>query len=86
MFSELLKRKKVKQKDLASKLLLSQSAVNLWCKGKCLPTLNLIPKIAKFLNCTMEEVVLSLVDVQENENSKERNFHFEGQEKMREVV
>lgn len=85
MFSELLKSRKVKQKELASKLLLSQSAVNLWCKGKCLPTLSLIPKIAKCLNCNIEDVVLALLEGQENQ-VEEINFQIDGQEKMREVV
>ena len=85
MFKILLKTKKVSQTTLAKYLGISQSAISQWGKGSSLPTLNLIPKIAKILNCSIEEVVFSLLDTSKKEELNS-NFIFDGQEKIKEVI
>lgn len=53
-----LKNKKYKQKDLAKFLEISTSAVSAWCTGKASPTLNKIDKIAHFLECSRNDLLL----------------------------
>ena len=55
MFHEKLKELRAKakktQKDLADYLMLSPQSVSKWELGESLPSMEYLPKIAKFLNC-----------------------------------
>ena len=56
MFHEKLKEIRMKsgktQKDLAEYLSISPQSVSKWEKGESLPSMEYLPKIAKFLGCT----------------------------------
>lgn len=60
MFSNFIKEKQITQKHLAEKLNITQSAISQW--NYSYPKLDLIPKIAEVLNCSIEEVVLALIE------------------------
>ena len=59
MFHDKLKeiRTKLKktQKDLAEYLSISPQSVSKWEKGEALPSMEYLPKIAKFFGCTPNE-------------------------------
>ena len=50
------KRKKLTQSELASMIGVSQQAVARWEKGDSSPTSNKLPKLARALNCKIEEL------------------------------
>ena len=56
-FRELMKSKSQTQVLLAKQLGVTQSLISQWMNGKCQPQVDMIPDIAKVLNCTVEEVV-----------------------------
>lgn len=62
-----LKRKQIglSQKNLAEKLFVSQRAISFWESGLREPDCNTICKLAKLLNCSIEEVVLSIIETKE---------------------
>lgn len=45
------------QQDLARKLGVTQATVALWESGKTNPTVPMLPRIAKELNCTIDELI-----------------------------
>lgn len=45
------------QQDLASAIGVDQSAVSLWEIGKTQPRAKLLPKLAKILGCTVDELL-----------------------------
>ena len=51
------KAKKFTQKRLACKLNVSQQSVAKWETGGSLPRAELLPKIAKLLGCTVDELL-----------------------------
>lgn len=44
------------QSELAKRLGVTRSAVNLWCMGKNVPRLPLLLRIADILQCTVEDL------------------------------
>lgn len=54
-----------KQRELANILGVTQQAVSSWVSGRCQPPIKKIPKLAKVLNCSVEEVVFALIEAQE---------------------
>lgn len=60
-FKTLVMNSSTSQTDLAKKLNISKSAVSQW-NLNCTPKIELIPQIAEALNCTIEEVVLALIE------------------------
>lgn len=69
---KLRESKKIKQKIIVEKLNLSVGCVCNWEKGKRQPQIEQIPKLAEVLNCTIEEVVLALIEAQK------QNLHKRG--------
>ncbi len=45
------------QQELAQELGVDQSTVSLWESGKTKPRANLLPKVAKLLGCTIDELL-----------------------------
>lgn len=45
------------QKQTADHLGITDSAVNQWEKGKTFPKTELLPKLAKFYGCTVDELL-----------------------------
>ena len=45
------------QQELAQELGVDQSTVSLWESGKTMPRANLLPKVAKLLGCTVDELL-----------------------------
>lgn len=66
-FKKLLKTKRITQQDLANIVCLKQQTISNWCTGYREPTLEALVKIAKYLNVSIDVVVLSLI-----ESKKER--------------
>ena len=61
MLLKILKEKQIRQSELATKLNISQSAVSQWCTGGQ-PKLEQLPKLAEVLGCSIEEIVLALIE------------------------
>ncbi|MBQ3019113.1 MAG: helix-turn-helix transcriptional regulator [Clostridia bacterium] len=62
-FRDLLKERDINGSQLARKLGVDRALVSCWVTGKTRPTLDMIPKIAKELNLTVEEVLNFFVEV-----------------------
>lgn len=56
-YKKLREKSGLTQKELADELGVDQSAVCLWETGKTQPRAKLLPKIAKILGCTVDELV-----------------------------
>ena len=71
MFHEKLKESRTKsgktQKDLAEYLSISPQSVSKWEKGEALPSMEYLPKIAKFFGCTPND----FFGIEENQEKKE---------------
>ena len=52
----------VKQKDLLKVLNVSSGCLSQWESGKRQPSIETIPKLAKILNCSIEELVLAIIE------------------------
>lgn len=50
------KKMKLSQEKLAERLGITQGAVSQWEKGESKPRTELLPKIAKILNCSIDEL------------------------------
>ncbi|MBQ7884825.1 MAG: helix-turn-helix transcriptional regulator [Clostridia bacterium] len=61
-FKDLRRGKKVGQKQISNELHCHQSLISKWENGICQPSIGILPKIAKILNCSVEEVVLSFCE------------------------
>lgn len=68
MLNRILKNNKITQKEVAEILNVSQGVVSQWFTGYCLPSLILIPKLANAINCSIEELVIALIETQKNKN------------------
>ena len=54
--------KEAKQEYLATCLGVKQQTISSWCKGRTKPTVEIIPKLSKILNCTIEELVYAIIN------------------------
>lgn len=61
-FKQLRKLNTTKQKTVASALEVSRVSVANYESGKRQPSIEQLPKIAEVLNCSIEEVVLALIE------------------------
>lgn len=61
-FKQLRKRQNVKQLNVKHCLLVSSACISQWESGKRQPSIEQLPKIAEVLNCSIEEVVLALIE------------------------
>ena len=57
MFQKVRKREKITQKQIAEALGVDRSTVAKWETGKAAPRAALLPKLAKILNCSIEELL-----------------------------
>lgn len=55
--AELMKEKRCMAKDIAEYCGVSPSAVTHWLNGECMPSIENIKKIAKFLNVSVDELL-----------------------------
>lgn len=55
--NEVIKEKKVMQKDLAAKLGVSKVTVNYWCNNQTTPSLDTLSDIAKILKVKVAELI-----------------------------
>ena len=62
-FRELLKQKDLHGVQLARRIGCERSLVSCWVTGKSRPTLDMIPKIAKVLDVSIEDIVKCFVEV-----------------------
>lgn len=53
---ELRKRKGISQRTLAHELNIGQTAVSMWENGTNFPKAEMLPKLAKILNCSIDEL------------------------------
>ena len=61
------------QHELARELQVDQSAVCLWETGKTRPRAKLLPRIAKMLNCSIEDLLAEDVSADTETERKEEN-------------
>lgn len=62
-FKKLLQVCKITQTKLASDLGVSQQLVSGWITGKCQPQIEMIVKLSKILNHSIEDIVQSFSEV-----------------------
>ena len=51
-------KQKITQLQLAKELNINQATISMWEREKSNPTAKLLPKLAKILNCTIDELFL----------------------------
>ena len=51
------KNKGISQKELAKRIGVDQTAVSMWETGKAMPQASKLPKLAKILECSIEELL-----------------------------
>lgn len=56
------------QKVLAQKIYCDQTTISKYEKGIAIPKIEQLPKLAKVLNCSIEELVLALIETKEQRN------------------
>lgn len=54
---DLLKQAGLTQSEFAKRLGITQSLVSQWISNKCQPQLNMVPKVAKLLNVSVEDIL-----------------------------
>lgn len=60
----------VKQIDIVRQLNTSTGCVSQWENGKRMPKIEQLPQLAKILNCSIEELVLALIETKEQRNEQ----------------
>jgi transcriptional regulator with XRE-family HTH domain len=55
--NEVIKEKKIMQKELAAKLGVSKITVNYWCNNQTVPSLETLSDIAKILQVKIAELI-----------------------------
>lgn len=63
--AERRKSKNLTQDAVAAELGVTRSAVAMWESGKSFPRAELLPRLAKLLECTVDELFVSTVDTPE---------------------
>ena len=53
---------KIKQVEVAKELNLSRIAIANYEKGSRTPSIEMLPKLAEILNCSIEELVLAIIE------------------------
>lgn len=61
-FKQLRKLNETKQKTVANALEVSRISIANYESGKRQPSIEQLPRIAEILNCSIEEVVLALIE------------------------
>lgn len=59
-----------KQEYLANEFKTTQQSVSFWINGKRSPSIELLPKIAEILHCSIEDLVLALIETKQTYTSK----------------
>ena len=70
MLKQLLNKNEIKQEGIALSMKTSQQAVSSWCTGRSTPSIEMLPKLAKILNCTIEELVMAIIETKQNNSEK----------------
>lgn len=66
-----LRRKvKISQKVLAQNLHMDQTTISKYERGLNYPSLETLPKLAEILHCSIEELVLALIETKQTYTSK----------------
>lgn len=66
MLKQILFQRNIKQSQLAKKLGVTQQLVSKWVTGGCQPQIDMLPKLAEALNCSVEEIVNCFKEPQKN--------------------
>lgn len=66
----LRKNLKLSQSELAKKLYLSQRTISSYENGTRTPPIDLLPKLAEVLNCSIEELVYAIIDTKNQAKTK----------------
>lgn len=66
MLSQLLRKNNITQSQLAAKIGITQQLVSKWVTGGCQPQIDMLPKLAEALNCSVEEIVNCFKEPQKN--------------------
>lgn len=67
---ELRKRNNLKQDYVSNLLKISQPLISSWENGTRTPPVDILPKLAEVLNCSIEELVYAIIDTKNNNKSK----------------
>lgn len=74
MLRELRKKNNVLQKELVISLNKSHGCISNYEKGLRTPKIEELPFFAKALNCSIEELVLAIIETQQHCRAKEAHF------------
>lgn len=69
-FYKLRKKLMIKQSAIAQELNISQPLISSWENGTRTPPIDVVPKLAEILHCSIEELVLALIETKQTYTSK----------------
>lgn len=69
-FKNIRKNHEVKQSEIMNQLNISSGCISLWESGKRQPSIEQLPKLAEILHCSIEELVLALIETKQTYTSK----------------
>lgn len=67
----LRKRANLKQTYISFRLNTTQKTISSWETGKRSPSIEQLPKLAEILNCSIEELVLAIIETKNNAKTKD---------------
>ena len=76
MLKELRERKKLTQKELAEKLLISDKTISKWETGKGLPDITLVTPLAEALSISVAELFAGEYAINDNCSANVKNSNF----------
>ena len=69
-FKELRRLQKVKQKNISNELNISFGCISQYETGKRQPSIEQLPKLAEMLGCSIEQVVMALIETKNQAQTK----------------
>ena len=70
-FKDLRKHSGLTQQMIANKIFVNQKTISNWEKGQREPSCQILPKLADVLNCSIEELVLAIIETKNNAKTKD---------------
>lgn len=70
--TKIRKQNNYTQKQLAEKIFISQRAISAYENGERQPQIEILPKMANALNCSIEELVFAILETQKQTATKNK--------------
>lgn len=68
--AHLRKKMKISQQQISETLFVDQTTISKYERGLIYPSIELLPKLAEILHCSIEELVLALIETKQTYTNK----------------